>query len=471
MGYPHRLMRGNSPRLRFAAALLALGLFAGACDTGTVSETSVLASNTTDTDATATTVETTTTAATTASTEPPTVVASADLDPAVVEQLTEQIVSLIAKTEEVRGLPFLVNPTVTILTPDELAVRVRSDIEEEIDSEELAIESRVLQLLGLLSPDDDLEAMLLDLYSEQVAGFYDGDTGEMVIGGEAADLTPLTASVVVHELIHALTDQHFIFNDDYEAMWEEERFDEAAAFQSLIEGDATYFQIVYIQELPLAAQMALATEAIEQMDATSVLNSVPAWIQDDLAFPYDTGQLFVESLVAEGGIAAVDAAYVDRPISTEAVMHPERYRSGESPRELTPLAIELAGYESYETSTYGEWGFRILLESGGPGVAVQAANGWGGDSYQVLHDRDDVVFALAYKGDTEDDAFELADALLALVTESLELGEGVGDAGGVSFTAEDGRYAYLDRIGDGFIFVLATDAEAGAAAVAQMRVP
>lgn len=467
MGYAHRLMRGKPTRLRLLAVLMAVGLFVAACDTGTSTETSPATGDTTTT-----TGPTTTTGASTVTTAPPTVVASAELDQEVVDRLAEQVVELIAATEEVRGLPFLENPTVTILSPAELADRVRADLEEELDPEELAVETQVLQLFGLLEPGDNLETMLVDLYSEQVAGFYDGDTGEMVIGGEAADLTPLTKSVVVHELIHALTDQHFIFNDDYQAMWDEERYDEGAAFQSLIEGDATYFQLVYIQELPLAEQMSVATEALQQMEATSVLSSVPGWIQDDLAFPYDTGQLFVESLVSSGGIAAVDAAYTGRPVSTETVMHPARFASGEGVLVVAPTTVELPGYETHETSTYGEWGFRNLLsESSDPGVAAQAANGWGGDSYQVLYDNDDVVFALAYKGDTEDDALELTSALLALVSGPLEMGEGVADGGGVSFTTEDGRYAYLDRIGDGFVFVISTDAQAGASAARQVTVP
>jgi hypothetical protein len=114
----------------------------------------------------------------------------------------------------------------------------------------------------------------------------------------------------------------------------------------------------------------------------------------------------------------------------------------------------------------------VLLDgSAAPGVSAQAANGWGGDSYQVLHSGDDVVFALAYKGDTEEDAFELADALITYAGETLEMGEGFGDAGGITFQPEDGRYAHLDRIGDGFIFVLSTDSAAGAAAADQMRIP
>ncbi|MDJ0923510.1 MAG: hypothetical protein QNJ77_03025 [Acidimicrobiia bacterium] len=466
-------MRGQITLRRVAALLVGIALLAASCsgDNGTTTT----AADTSDVPATTqgdTVAPTTTTEATTATTAPPTVTASTGIDQAVVDRLTEQIVELIAVTEEVRGLPFLAQPTVTIVTPEELAERVRQDLEEEIDSEELAVDSRLMKLLGLLDPGADLEAMLIDLYSEQVAGFYDGETGEMVIAGEAADLSPLTKSYVVHELIHALTDQHFLFNDDFEAMFDEERYDEGSAFQALIEGDATYFQLVYVQQLPLDDQFQLATEALEQMNDMTVFESVPVWIQDDLAFPYDSGQYFVQTLVESGGIAAVDAAYTERPVSTEVIMHPQRFGSGEKVLEVESVDIALDGYEVHETSVYGEWGFRLLLSgSAAPGVAAQAANGWGGDSYQVLFDADDVLLAIAYKGDTEDDAFELADALIAHVTDTMELGEGVATGGGVSFTADDGRYAYLDRIGDGFVFVVSSDATAGEEARAQLRVP
>jgi hypothetical protein len=463
-------MRGQTTLRRAAAALLVFGLVTAAC-TGD-SSTPITATVAETADLPTTTQGPTTTDAVTATTAPPTVTASPGLDQTVVDRLTEQIIELIAETEEVRGLPFLTQPNVAILTPAELGQRVREDLEAELDPDELAIDTRLLRLLGLLDANTDLETMLVDLYEEQVAGFYDGDTGELVIGGEAADLTPLTKSVIVHELVHALTDQHFLFNDDFEQMFEEQRYDQGVAFQTLIEGDATYFQLVYIEQLPITEQFALATEALGQMEDTSVFDSVPQWIQNDLAFPYDTGQLFVESLVSSGGIAAVDEAYVDRPQSTEVVMHPARFASGEGILEVPPLAIELDGYETHESSSYGEWGFRLLLtDSVLPGAAAQAANGWGGDSYQVLHNGDDVVLAIAYKGDTEQDAFELADALISRLTENMEMGEGEGQGGGLVFTPDDGRYALVDRIGDGFVFVVSTDAAAGAAARDQIRIP
>ena len=66
-------------------------------------------------------------------------------------------------------------------------------------------------------------------------------------------------------------------------------------------------------------------------------------------------------------------------------------------------------------------------------AAAQAANGWGADSYRVLYDADDVVMAMSYKGDTEDDAVELAEALIAHVTDTMAMGEGEGSGGGLVF--------------------------------------
>ncbi len=457
---------------RIPLFVVAVALIVSACTGESGSDTTTGATDgTAGVPSTTESQETTTTVDTLRDPTTPVVTAGEGIDPDAVDRLTEQLTELVEATEEVRGLPFLAAPNVSILSRAELEERVREDIAEELVPEELAIDQRLLVLLGLLEQGDDLEQLLLDLYGEQVAGFYDGETGELVVGGDAADITPYTKTVIVHELIHALTDQHFMFYDDYVAMFDEERYEEGSAFQALIEGDATYFQFVYIQQLPIAEQLAMATEALELFQASNP-TGVPDWILTDLSFPYESGQFFVENLVGAGGIAAVDAAYTNRPLSTEVVLHPSRYDGGETVLPVPRVDLTVAGYEVHETSTYGEWGLQLLLsESASPGVAVQAANGWGGDSYQVLFDADDVLFALAYKGDSEDDAFELADALITMVGETLEMGEGVGDGGGITFNAEDGRYAHLDRIGDGFIFVLSTDAAAGADAVGQMRIP
>ena len=165
--------------------------------------------------------------------------------------LEGEISDLITAAEEVRGLEFVVEPVITIVSSEELADRVREQIETDLEPADLAVAQRLYEILGLLDGTIDLRQAYLDLYAEQVGGFYDHETGEMVIMG-GSSLSPLSKSIVVHELVHALTDQHYAFAGLSDDLWDAEEFERVAAISSLAEGDATYFQLIYLQTLSTA---------------------------------------------------------------------------------------------------------------------------------------------------------------------------------------------------------------------------
>ena len=142
--------------------------------------------------------------------------------------LQEELSSLVEITEDVRGLEFFEEPVITIVSAGDLAERVRLQIEEDLDPDEAAVSESLFELLGLLDGSVGLVDAYTELYAEAVGGYYDDDTGEMVIAGDS-DLDPLSKTIVVHELIHALTDQHFGFAAKLDELIEEERFEEASA--------------------------------------------------------------------------------------------------------------------------------------------------------------------------------------------------------------------------------------------------
>ena len=438
---------------RLAALIAAFALLAAACGDEPAAVT---------TEATTVTTEATTSTVTD-TTEAPTTTLAAQPEP--VGQLAAELQSLVGVTEQVRGLAFLADPVITVLTAEELAARVREDLEEEIDPDDIVIDQAFFQLIGILGPEIDLAQAITDLYSEQVAGFYDTDTKELVVGGDT-ELTPLTKTIVVHELIHALTDQHFGLSTLGDLV-DEERYHEAAAFQSLAEGDATYFQIVYLQSLPLSAQVAAATESLDY--DTTVLDSLPAWFGEDLAFPYDYGFVFVESLIADGGIAAVDQAYGRMPTTVEQVMHPEVYRTLQPSREVElPGNAILPGYQIYEEGEFGEWNLRLfLLDGADPPDAVIASAGWGGDDYRILWDGTEVAFAYEFEGDTPRDAEELAEHLETSVRARMAVGGAQTRDGARVMTGDD--YAWLLQDGASVYFVAASDPAAGATLAEVLR--
>jgi hypothetical protein len=83
---------------------------------------------------------------------------------------------------------------------------VAARLDEELPPAERAAVRRTYVALGLLPDTLDLDALLLDLYTEQVLGYYDPAARTLfVVSGEPVDdLRP----VIAHELVHALQDQH-----------------------------------------------------------------------------------------------------------------------------------------------------------------------------------------------------------------------------------------------------------------------
>ena len=449
--------------------VVVLALFVAACspdaDTTTTSSSVSTTTDGGDEDSTTTTggggqdSTTTTTAASSQVTISVPGTASESIDPAVVEDMRSELAQLMVEAEQVRGIPFIATPTVVILDETEFSQRVSELVAEDLDEEELATDGALFAMLGMLDPGTDLYQLLIDLYTEQVAGFYDGDTEEMVVPAAPDGFTALQRITVLHELVHALTDQHFDFNDEFELLIDEGNGDDASAFQALIEGDATRSQFVYMEGMSPIEAVQAATEALSY--DSSVLDSVPRWIQSDLTFPYDQGLVFVEAVSSTGGLAAVDDAYQNPPQTTEQILDPVRYARNEPPRDLAPLTVEIDGWDLYDEATFGDWGFRLVLEgSVAPGEVTQAASGWGNDVYRVFTRGDDVAMVMSYIGDSERDAEELANALIAHIRGDMDAGPAEESAGGLLYR-QGNVYSFIDRIGDGIYWIVSTDKTAG----------
>jgi hypothetical protein len=372
--------------------------------------------------------------------------------------LRRQIDELIQITADLRELDFLEQPTVTIVTDEELAVRVREQIEDELNPDDLSRDTALQVLLGLIGPDLDLLELYTDLYSEQVAGYYDGELKEMVVPA-GAELSPLQKVTLVHELTHALTDQHFGFDERIEILDTEDRFDELSALQAVIEGDASFTELLYVTELPTAEKIEVVTEALDQ--DTTVLDQTPRFIQDLLVFPYLAGSDFVESLwSSNSGFDLVNDAYLEPPTTTEQIYHPDAYQNGERLREVVLPNISLPGYEVEEEAVWGELSFRVMFEQGlGNPVAGAASAGWGGDRYQVMWDGEEVVFLMIYSGDTTGDAVEMYDALAAYAESQMKVGQPEVTERGITLMGDDYAFAARDR--DRVLFVASSDPDVG----------
>lgn len=405
-----------------------------------------------------------TTPATTASTAPPTT----EQDPG--GALVAEIEDLIEAAEDIRGLGFLVTPEIVVLSREEFdtrVVRLMAQRDDELRDEAM---TQLYRLLGMLESGRDLEAIERELQGPPDTAWYDDTTGELLVVDKAPGFGPLERSELVHEIVHALADQHYRWASIRADLLDEGAYDRLRAFDALVEGDATYFQVVYVQQLSDEERREIATAFLEPDPRA---DDVPAWLLEDLAFPFDAGFEFVADLVAGGGIAAVDRAYLDPPLSTEHVLHPERYRLGELRRPVEPVEVTLDGYTTVPAAGFGEWALRLLLRRAtSPGLLTQTADGWGGDSYSLYFTGGgEVVFALAYLGDAGSHTAEVTQAFIDLAEDVLGLGDGSRRGGGQVYSRSNRPWVFLDREGPGLLVVIASAADAGAALADSLAPP
>jgi hypothetical protein len=263
--------------------------------------------------------------------------------------------------------------------------------------------------MGAIPAGTDLGQAYRDYAGTQIIGFYDTVSHRLVFIG-TDDPSPLSRSVLAHELTHALDDQAFGLGrlDQLENACRDERMQ---AFLALTEGDAVETQLRYMRELSLSEQQDLTREvgAFPPTPAT-----VPSFVRALLGFPYSSGRLFVESLTAGGGQAAVNEAFRDPPVSTEQILHPGKY-PGDSPQAIAVPQIreKLGGpWADLDVMDVGEaWLSTLLALRLSTDDAAAAAAGWDGGQYRAWSRGDRTAVLLQTVWDRGTDAVEFADAM------------------------------------------------------------
>jgi hypothetical protein len=340
----------------------------------------------------------------------------AAVNPALAEQLT----ALESVTEKLRDLPAEAQVERQFPTRQETIEYLRDLYARELPPEEFDRLEKFYVALGLLPADIDLQKVYLDLLNSQVAGFYDPDTKTMnvipSVGDDVGDNLSITEQIIyVHEFTHALQDQHFDLNALQDAAADASP-DASLALTALIEGDATAAMTLYLQEVAARNPLAVFGILLEGAQAGTLVlpPGIPQILTDELLFPYEGGMNFVLSLSDEGGWDAVDAAFANPPITSEQILHPDKYKAGEVGQEVVLPDMSAAlgsGWTQAWDTTIGEFYLEKHLATQLPGTeAEQAAAGWGGDNFQVYSNGDQLAWALRLAWDSAEDGAEFNDA-------------------------------------------------------------
>lgn len=278
-----------------------------------------------------------------------------------------------------------------------------------------------LKLLGLMPDQASMKKIYAELYTDQVRGLYDPKQKRYLVvrsdgqssGGQMEGLAAgmglsMENILTVHELGHAIQDQHF----QLAALSQKvaANFDEELAASSLIEGDASALMMDYAMQsvgleaggLDMGAMGGLDQEQM-MLGSSPALAKAPRFFREVLGFPYNQGMTFVGSLRRGKDWGAVNRAFRDLPESSEQILHPDKYRR-DHPKAVTVEAIPPRGATSLGQDTAGEFTIRCWArEKGGD---EQAAAGWGGDRYEIFRSSHGLCGVWSTIWDSDKDARE-----------------------------------------------------------------
>lgn len=331
---------------------------------------------------------------------------------------------LVRSAERIRGLAFRTPVEMRVQT----AQQVRVHLAEELDENDLVESAQVYEAIGLLPAGTNIREIFLDVIEEQVVGYYDSKKRKLVLREDVFDRSQSrrdesfgeSSMVILHELVHALQDQHF---GGLDAAFEaRERSDEENAYHAVVEGDATLAMLGEIASRSGAPFRAIAAR-LSQMNpqdgallaSTSPgderLRSVPAIMRVCLAAAYIDGAIFASKRLLRGGWPAVDAAHTTPPSTTEQILHEEKYERQEQPDSIAIPSFSTPGLRDTERladDTLGELEMSVYFARGtGNDRDRAAAEGWSGDRLRVFRANGGTPSAVWFSAwDTERDATE-----------------------------------------------------------------
>lgn len=434
-------------------------------------------------------------------------------DAAAAARLLQKADAIAAKVAALRGLAQKRPIARGVMQKDEIRARLIERIGDEYSPEEIAAEELALKRFRMLPESMDYKQVVIELLTDQIAGFYDPTERRLYIagwqqsgfGGMGDDM------IMAHEIDHALQDQHF----DLRAFMKpsKKNGDASVARQALVEGDGTALMVEYMLK-DMGVQMSpwqnsgmldmMAPQMTASM-AVGKLGQAPLILRESLVFPYLRGLEFVAHFRRHHSWKRIDAIYRKPPLSTEHILHPDKYEAYERP---VPIAVApvpaLAGYEIIYDNVNGEVGMEVFLRhhtieaaaetanetaakaTAGkqPGAAIdsaavrhkaeQAAAGWGGDRMAVYtpagHDGGLAgTVGISYSvWDQTADALEFFD-MLADAMPSLSAGKEVASGDTRIEYRDDGGALYLaERKGNAVVVVLGASEQRAPAILGQV---
>lgn len=365
-------------------------------------------------------------------------------------QLEAWTESIKLEIEALRGMKFKRPVAVSTANLEQFSGYVKERIEQDTSPQDLEAQELVAKMLGVIPVEMSLMGTYMKMIESQVGGFYDPNTESFCLmeqfGGDLARV------VLAHELTHALDDQYYDIDGTLAKI--QKNSDQSTAYHAVVEGSGTATQNAWL----MSKLSEIDTKQIANAGGigTAGMEDAPPFLWKPMLGVYLKGAAFLvrSSSILAGSSKAPTAsdlhvAFKRPPLSTEQILHPEKYWDAEKRDDPLPVSLRTEqlpeGWSVLAEDTLGELGLGFVVEprakrSGLKGMlqmfatkyTYPASEGWGGDRYLLLARGASRLLLLRTLWDSEADRAEFAAEMELQKPHIIEaLKVLAGDAGGV----------------------------------------
>lgn len=260
-------------------------------------------------------------------------------------------------------------------------------------------EALFMKLMGFVIHKPDVKNIRKRIHLSNVAGGYNPETKELLALNQYRSANYIHAMMLIHELRHALQDQHFNLNSPAFKSTYSDFDDRRLAVLAAVEGDATLLMVLCSEMNPdvlTASPDADALFSLSPVAKNSVLYNEPPIFRHQLQMPYLHGLRFVTAVFKKKKWKGVNRILKNPPDSSEQVLHPEKYLKREKP---IAVAIQYTpqDYRLYHSGVIGEYLLNVLVTPKDSYVNRDYAQGWGGDTFHIYTRPDSGNYFLAWE--------------------------------------------------------------------------
>lgn len=338
-----------------------------------------------------------------------------------------------ARVEHIRRLEFNKTVPVSLQTREAFAAEQRN----RTTSETLRVfDNAKFEAVFMINESTDSIEVQRENAGTSILGYYHPGREEIVLIAENQSQLEIDELVLAHELVHALQDQHFP-----SIIARNMTRDAVNAADGIVEGDPKFVEHRYRDRCEDGVWNDTCVSRSDQSGGGELANIGPYLLKYQ---PYSDGPSFVQSRFNRGGWEAVNAVYEQPPVSSEQVIHPEKY-GVEDPANVTLPDRTTEDWERVRPAgrpDYGEFGEAGMMtmfvypiyESNGRTQIVPITDwlnrtpsgdlyqfdplnyvspfseGWNGDRLHVYRNADnETAYVWRSVWDTDSDAVEFVD--------------------------------------------------------------